>query len=307
MSVRRVVALAGGIGGARLVDGLAAVLTPDELDIVVNTGDDFEHLGLFVSPDVDTVTYTLAGRADAGRGWGLADETFRALAAVAEFGGPSWFQLGDRDLGTHLYRSERRRLGERLTITTAHIASRLGVRHRILPMSDSPRPTRLHSVDGEWLDFQEWLVARRAAPRIDRVVHEGSRIPTREVLEAIERADLVVVSPSNPYVSIDPILSLDGVRERVDAKPTIGLSPIVAGRAVKGPLADMLGDIESLPASAASVVRHYDGLLDAFVVEAGDEPDIPLPTLATRTVMGDRADRARLATELLDFARRVLS
>lgn len=302
MSRRRVVALAGGIGGARLVDGLAATLEPEELTIVVNTGDDFEHLGLFVSPDVDTVTYTLAGLADRERGWGLAGETFRALEAVAQLGGPSWFQLGDRDLGTHLVRTERRRRGDRLTDITLDHARALGVRHRILPMSDSPRATRLRTVDGDWLDFQDWLVGKRAAPRVTEVEYEGARISTPEVLQALTSADLVVIAPSNPYVSIDPILTLDGVRERVLAKPTLGLSPIVGGKAVKGPLASMLRDVGGLEPSAAAIVQHYGDLLDAIVVERGDETGIDIPTLATSTIMGDRDDRTRLAREMLDFA-----
>lgn len=303
MSPRRVVALAGGIGGARLVDGLAATLSPEELTIVVNTGDDFEHLGLFISPDVDTVMYTLAGLADRERGWGLAGETFRALESVAALGGPSWFQLGDRDLGTHLVRTDRRRRGERLTSITASIASALGVRHRILPMSDAPRATRLRTLEGEWLDFQDWLVGKRAVPRIAELVYEGARISTPEVHEAIAAADLIVIAPSNPYVSIDPILTLVGVRELLAQKPTIAVSPIVGGKAVKGPLAAMLRDVGGMEPSAAAVVQHYGDLLDAVVVETGDEAGIELPTLPTSTVMGGRDDRARLARELLDFAR----
>lgn len=304
MRPRRVVALAGGIGGARLVDGLAATLGPDELTIIVNTGDDFEHLGLFVSPDVDTVTYTLAGLSDRERGWGLAGETFRALEGVRALSGPTWFQLGDRDLGTHLVRTDRRRRGERLTHITAAIATSLGVHHRILPMSDSPRPTRLRTVDGEWLDFQDWLVARRGEPRVTALDYEGSRLPTPEVLGALSEADLVVIAPSNPYVSIDPILTLEGVRSRVEARPTIAVSPIVRGRAVKGPLASMLRDVGGMEPSAGAVVAHYRGLLGAIVVESGDEPGLGIPTLATSTVMGARDDRARLSRELLDFAQR---
>lgn len=301
----RVVALAGGIGGARLVDGLAAVLPPDELTIVVNTGDDFEHLGLFVSPDVDTVMYTLAGLSDRERGWGLAGETFRAMESVAALAGPSWFSLGDRDLGTHLVRTDRRRRGERLTDITASFATALGVRHRILPMSDSPRQTMLETHDGRVLDFQSWLVGERGQPAVRALRYEGASRATNEVSAAIDAADLVVLAPSNPYVSIDPILALDGVRARVDAKPVVALSPIVAGKAVKGPLAAMLRDVSGRAPSAASVLSHYAGLVDAYVVERGDEVDIAgVPVHATSTVMGGRDDRARLARELLDFAAR---
>lgn len=302
MSARRVVALAGGIGGARLVEGLAAVLADDELTIVVNTADDFEHLGLFVSPDVDTITYTLAGIADRQRGWGLEGETFRTLASVTALGGPSWFQLGDADLGTHLMRTARRHRGDRLTTITLDHAKAFGVRHRILPMSDSPRATKLELHDGRELDFQPWLVGERGQPPVRAVRFEGTRLSTPEVRDAIDAADLVVIAPSNPYVSIDPILTLDGIRERVDRKPTIGMSPIVSGRAVKGPLASMLRDVAGVVPSARAIVDHYAGLLDAIVVETGDEIGLTIPAHATRTVMGDRDDRARLAHELLRFA-----
>lgn len=305
MSARRVVALAGGIGGARLVEGLAAVLPPGSLTIVVNTADDFEHLGLFVSPDVDTITYTLAGLSDRARGWGLADESFRTLAMVEKLGGPTWFGLGDQDLGTHLMRTFRRAKGDRLTTITLDHAKAHGIEHRILPMSDSPRATKIETHDGRTLDFQPWLVGERAAPRVREVRFEGSRLSTPEVRQALDDADLVVLAPSNPYVSIDPILTLDGIRERVAAKPTIGVSPIVSGKAVKGPLAAMLRDVAGVEPTAAAIAAHYGPLLRAFVVEAGDEVGLELPTLATRTVMSGRDDRIRLAREVVDFAARV--
>lgn len=301
---RRVVVLAGGIGGARLVDGLAAVLGPDELTIVVNTGDDFEHLGLWISPDVDTVMYTLAGLSDRVRGWGLAGETFRALEGITVLGGPDWFGLGDRDLATHLVRSDRRRRGERLTDITLGLSRALGVVHRILPMSDSPRPTLMELHDGRTLDFQRWLVAERAVSAVRRVASEGAASATPEVIEALHDADLVVLGPSNPYVSIDPILDLTGVRAIVARKPTVALSPIVAGRAVKGPLAAMLRDVSGLEPSAASVLAHYGSLIGAYVVELGDEAGVAVPVMGTRTIMSDRDDRACLAREVLDFATR---
>jgi len=307
MTFRRVVALAGGIGGARLVEGLAAELPPESLTIVVNTADDFEHLGLYVSPDVDTITYTLAGLSDRERGWGLEGETFRALDTVTKLGGPSWFQLGDADLGTHLMRTMRRRRGNRLTSITLDHARALGVAHRILPMTDSPRATQLELHDGRVLEFQPWLVGERGQPRVRGVRFEGSKLSTPEVREALDEADLVVVAPSNPYVSIDPILTLDGIRERVSGKPTIGVSPIVSGKAVKGPLAAMLRDVAGVVPSARAIVDHYAGLLGAFVVEHGDEGGIAIPTLATKTVMGDRTDRARLAREVLTFAERTFA
>lgn len=305
MTTRRVVVLAGGVGGARLADGLAEVLPPEELTLVVNTGDDFEHLGLFVCPDLDTVTYLLAGLSDETRGWGLASETFRALEGVAALGGPSWFQLGDADIATHLVRSERRRRGDRLTHIARDLATARGVRHRILPMCDAPRPTRLCTREGTWLDFQDFLVRRRGEPRLSDVRSEGTTTPTPEVMAALADATLVVIAPSNPYVSIDPILGLRGVRELVEAKPTVAVSPIVGGRAVKGPLAEMLVDLGGGEASARAVAAHYGSLLDAFVLAPGDEAP-PVPSLHTEIVVRNRVERARLAREVLDFAERTL-
>ena len=293
---RRVVALAGGIGGARLLDGLAAV---------VNTGDDFEHLGLSISPDLDTEMYTLAGLADPVRGWGLVDETFHAMDSVARFGGDSWFALGDRDLGTHLVRTAALRAGERLTEITSRLCHRLGVHTPVLPMSDRPRRTIIETVEHGAMPFQDWLVRTRAQHAARAVRYEGTTEPTPEVLEALEAADLVVICPSNPYVSVDPILGLDGVRALVAGKPVVALSPIVHGKTVKGPLAAMLRDLEGLEPSAEAIVRHYGGLVRGLVVEEGDEAGVSCATLATRTVMGGRDDRARLARELLDFAERL--
>lgn len=297
-----VVALCGGVGGARLADGLAAVLPPDALTLIVNTGDDFEHWGLRIAPDLDTVMYTLAGVAPIERGWGLVDETFRAHAAVARLGGPAWFQLGDTDLGTHLVRTEALRSGDTLSQVTDRLRRALGVGPRLLPMADGPRPTTLETPDGT-LSFQDWLVRERGLPPVDAVRFGGAPEPAPGVLDAIAAADLVVIGPSNPYVSIDPILALAGVREALARRPVVALSPIVAGRAVKGPLAEMIPRLASEPASAGAIRRHYGALLDAMVVESGDEALVTdIPVLSAQTVMGDRADRARLARELLDFA-----
>jgi LPPG:FO 2-phospho-L-lactate transferase len=298
----RVVALCGGVGGARLADGLAQVLPPDALTLIVNTGDDFTHWGLHIAPDLDTVMYTLAGLAPLDRGWGLADETFRAHAAVARLGGPAWFQLGDTDLATHLVRTEALRAGATLTAITDQLRRALGVGPRLLPMADAPRPTTIVTPAGP-LSFQDWLVRERGQPLVDAVRFGGTPAASPEVLESLDAADLIVIGPSNPYVSIDPILALPGVREAVLGRPAVALSPIVGGRAVKGPLAEMIPRLAAEPASAAAIRRHYGPLLAAMVVETGDESAITdLPVLPTRTVMTDRADRARLAHELLDFA-----
>lgn len=299
---RNVVALAGGVGGAKLVDGLARALPAGALTIVVNTGDDFSHLGLRICPDIDTITYTLAGIAHRGQGWGIEGETFEALARVKLLGGEGWFALGDKDIGTHLVRTERLRRGERLTDVTADLARAQGVATRVLPMSDGPRRTLVETRDHGTLEFQEWLVARRAAPRVRALYFEGDAAPTPEVLGALDDADLVVIAPSNPYVSIDPIVSLEGVRERLARRPVIGVSPIVRGQAVKGPLATMIPDLAGAEPSAAAVARHYGRLLGAFVVEHGDDDGCPVRTFTTRTIMKTPEDREALARAVLGFA-----
>lgn len=302
----KVVALSGGVGGARLLDGLARALPPEALTAIVNTGDDFVHLGLHVSPDVDTVMYTLAGLAHEERGWGLAEESFAGLSMVKRYGGPDWFALGDRDLATHLLRTEALRAGESLSAVTSRLCGALGVQQRVLPMSDGPVSTLIETEKDGTLPFQQWFVRRRAEPRVRRVRFEGDLVPAPGVLEAIDACDLVVVGPSNPYVSVDPILSLRGVRDAIARRPVIALSPIVGGSAVKGPLATMIPDITGEPPSAGAVVRHYRGLLRAVVVERGDEPTVSdTPVLGTATVMRSRDDRLRLAREILAFAERV--
>ncbi|MCB9561248.1 MAG: 2-phospho-L-lactate transferase [Kofleriaceae bacterium] len=296
----KVLALSGGVGGARLVDGLAAVVPADELTVVVNTGDDFVHWGLTICPDLDTVMYTLAGLAHPTQGWGVAGETFGALAMVERYGGPAWFRLGDRDLGTHLMRAAGLAAGRTLTAVTAELAGALGVGPRLLPMTDVARPTMLDTHDGT-LSFQDWLVGRRGAPVVTRVWWPGPARPTDAVLAAIDAADLIVVGPSNPYVSIDPILGLDGVRAALARRPVVAVSPIVAGRAVKGPLAGMIESLARRAPSPAAIAAHYGDLLDGLVIELGDDAPAGLATLATATVMGDRGDRARLAAEVLAF------
>lgn len=301
----KVVALSGGVGGARLLDGLARALPADALTAIVNTGDDFVHLGLHVSPDVDTVMYTLAGLAHEERGWGLAEESFAGLSMVKRYGGPDWFGLGDRDLATHLLRSEALRAGESLSSVTARLCAALGVAQRILPMSDGPVRTMMETERDGTLPFQQWFVRRRAEPRVRRVRFEGALVPAPGVVAAIDTCDLVVVGPSNPYVSVDPILALDGVRAAIARRPVVALSPIVGGAAIKGPLATMIPDLAGEPPSAGAVVRHYDGLVRAVVVERGDEATVSsIPVLGTSTIMRSRDDRLRLAREILAFAER---
>jgi LPPG:FO 2-phospho-L-lactate transferase len=298
----KVVALSGGVGGARLVEGLGAVLPPEDLTVIVNTGDDFVHWGLNICPDLDTVMYTLAGLAHPEQGWGLAGETFHAFAMVERYGGEAWFRLGDRDLATHLVRTQAAIAGKTLTAITAELCRGLGVAQRVLPMSDAPRPTRIDTAEGT-LSFQNWLVRRRGALPVKRVWSAGSLLPAPGVIEAIAAADVVVIGPSNPYVSIDPILGLDGIRPALAARKVVAVSPIVAGKAVKGPLAGMIETLAGRPASAAAVRDHYGDLLRGFVIEKGDDAPSDLPVLHTSTVMPESASRARLAREVLGFAR----
>jgi len=300
----KVVALSGGVGGARLLDGLARALPRGALTAIVNTGDDFVHLGLHVSPDVDTVMYTLAGLAHEERGWGLAEETFGSLEMVRKYGGPDWFALGDRDLATHLLRTEALRKGVSLSAVTARFSAALGITHAILPMSDGAQRTIVVTASEGALPFQEWFVKRRAEPRVRSVVSEGDGKPAEGVLDTISSSEVVIIGPSNPYVSIDPILRLSGVLQAIAEKPVVLVSPIVRGAAIKGPLATMIRDLTGEEASAGAVARHYRALTRAaMVVERGDEGSVDcMSVLGTSTIMRSRADRLRFAREVLSFA-----
>ncbi len=303
-----VVTLAGGVGGAKLAHGLAQILPPEDLTVVVNTGDDFEHLGLHVAPDLDTVMYTLAGLANPDTGWGRQDESWNFLDALGRLGGETWFRLGDRDLATHVERSRRLWKGEPLTDVTAALCTALDIRVRVLPMTDDIFRTMVQTEEGE-LEFQEYFVHRRCEPRVTGFRFDGleSAFPTEQVLAALGAADALVFCPSNPFVSLDPILSLPGVRERVGRKGAVAVSPIVGGQAIKGPAAKMLAEL-GMEVTAASVAAHYAGLLRGFVLDDVDsalKPGIEndaLPVLVTNTMMRTDADRARLAQEVLDFA-----
>ncbi len=300
-----VVALTGGVGGTRLVDGLDRALPEGALIIIVNTGDDFAHWGLHISPDLDTVMYTLAGLSPEERGWGIEGDTFQVLEEAERRGADAWFRLGDRDLMTHVLRSRTLAAGESLTQATAELCKGLGVTRSILPMSDSPRPTTIVTSSGDKMAFQDWLVRARAVPRVRRVEHGGTTAPASEVMEALRWADLVVICPSNPYVSIDPILSLDGVRQVLRERLTVAVSPILAGEAVKGPLASMIVQLEGQPASAQQVAAHYEDSLDGFVVQEGDAFAATFPLLETNILIQTQQDRVVLAYQLLDFARRL--
>jgi len=307
----RVVALAGGVGGAKLALGLQLVVAPGDLSVVVNTGDDQEFHGLLVCPDLDTVLYTLAGLADRERGWGLAGETWAAAAQFARLGEPTWFQLGDRDLALHVHRSRRVRAGERLTTVALDVAARLGVASRILPMADEPVRTRVRTPDG-WLNFQDWFVRLRHEPAVLEVALDGAEEArmTPEIEGAVVDADAIVICPSNPLVSIGPILAVPGIRGAIGESRRGGtrvaaVSPIVGGRALRGPADRMLATLGE-EVSALGVARRYVGLVDAFVMDqadaalARDVERLGMRAIVTRSVMTDDASRAALARVVLD-------
>lgn len=298
----KIVALAGGVGGARLVDGLYGALPPGSLTVVVNTGDDFEHWGLHISPDLDTVMYTLAGIAPEDRGWGIEDDTFQVLGEAKRRGLDDWFQLGDRDLVTHLSRSAALAQGESLTKVTAGLCNALGVQCPLLPMADAPRSTIIVTRSGRELPFQEWLVRARAEPDVGAVRFQGTDQTTEVVLDALGAADLVVICPSNPYVSIDPILGLRGVSEALRKARTVAVSPILGGEAVKGPLAAMIRQLDDRTPSAEAVATHYEGLLDGYVVHHGDRFLASYPILETNIRFQSPEDRVPFARQLIEFA-----
>jgi len=296
------VALCGGVGGAKLALGLARIIPAERLTIVVNTGDDFEHVGLHVSPDIDTVLYTLSGLANAEQGWGLADETWSFMEALARLGGPTWFRLGDKDLATHVTRTERLRSGERLSAIVADLARKLGIGASIVPMSDD-RVRTLVDTDIGRLSFQSYFVEHRCAPRLRAISFEGAAAaqPARAALEALARPDLagIIVCPSNPWLSIDPMLAIPGWRAALETcrAPRIAVTPIVAGQAIKGPTAKIMAELGLAP-NARNIVAHYGRLLDGFLLDAADAcltGDLGLPVLTADTIMRTLADRIRVA------------
>jgi LPPG:FO 2-phospho-L-lactate transferase len=314
-SAGHVIALCGGVGGAKLAFGLAQVLTPDRLTIVCNTGDDFEHLGLHVSPDIDTVVYTLSGLSDRERGWGIAGETWNFIGQVRRLGGADWFNLGDRDLAMHVERTRRLRAGETLTAITRALSQALGIEHRLLPMSDAPVRTRVDADAGD-LSFQEYFVRERCQPRVRSIRFDGAdraRL-TPELAALLARPDIaaVIFCPSNPYLSIDPILAVPGMREglRAQAAPVVAVSPVVGGEAIKGPTAKLMRELDIVP-SGVSVARHYRGLLNGLIIDHVDASEVEaleaegVEPLVTGTVMQTDEDRIRLAREALDFAARL--
>ena len=301
----KIVALAGGIGGAKLAHGFAQILPPENLTVIVNTGDDFEHLGLYICPDLDTVCYTLAGLANPETGWGRVNESWNTIANIEKLGGPSWFRLGDQDIATHLERTRRLKNRQTLSQVTHDFCGAWGVKHTVLPMTDEPVHTIVDTVEHGELAFQDYFVRLHCEPKVKGFRFDGieQAKPAPGVLEPIKAADAVVICPSNPWVSIQPILAVAGIRSALEAKFVIAMSPIIGGQTVKGPAAKMYQELGITP-SALAVAEHYRGLLNGFVMDKVDSElaeKINVQTLVTNTRMNSTTDRARLANDVLHF------
>jgi LPPG:FO 2-phospho-L-lactate transferase len=311
MSLGPVVVLAGGVGAARFLRGLVRVVSPDEIVIIGNTGDDMWWHGLYIAPDLDTVTYWLAGVADEVRGWGIRDDTFNAQAALARLTEASWFQLGDRDLATHLYRTGRLTSGVPLHAVTAELAQRLGVRSRILPMSDDPIETRLKTEAGD-LHFQEYFVREHFRPAVHEIYWTGleSATPSPGVAEALSAARLVLIAPSNPSISIGPILRVPGMHELLAAarSRTVAISPLIAGRAVKGPTVELMR-AQGVRPDALGVAELYREIASGFLMDTADAALAPaIEDLGYRiavrpTILDDSDSAGQVATAALDLLR----
>jgi len=301
----KIVALAGGVGGAKLAHGLAKILAPEDLTIIVNTGDDFEHLGMYICPDLDTVCYTLGGLANPETGWGRINETWNTISNIEKLGGPNWFRLGDQDIATHLERTRRMKEGQSLSQITKGFCAAWGIKHTILPMTDSPVRTVVDTDEGE-LAFQEYFVHRHCEPRVKGFRFDGvnSAEPDPGAREAINSAEAIVICPSNPWVSVDPILR---VIQKIN-KPVIAVSPIIGGKTVKGPAAKMYLELGIEP-SALAVAKHYRNILAGFVLDSVDSEiesnikQLGIRTLVTDTLMNNLTDRTRLAQDVLNFIR----
>ncbi len=300
-----IVALSGGIGGAKLALGLSHILPATDLTVVANIGDDFEHLGLSISPDLDTLTYTLAGLDNPVLGWGRRDETWSFMETLDSLGGETWFRLGDRDLALHLERTRRLHVGETLSEITDDIRNRLGVGPKLLPASNDQVRTQILTDQG-WIGFQDYFVRQRAAPRVRAIDFAGADVARAhpDVIRAIEQADAVVICPSNPFISIDPILAVSGVRDalRETAAPVIAVSPIIGGRAVKGPTAKIMDELGLAP-SAIAVAEHYGDLLDAYIADHADADalhGVRVRVVLADTLMTSLAEKRALAQIVLE-------
>jgi len=310
----KVVALAGGVGGAKLADGLARVLRPDELTIIVNTGDDFSHFGLRICPDLDTVCYTLAGIANQQTGWGRNDETWNVMEHLREIGAPIWFNLGDRDLATHLERTRRLALGEKLSEVTRFFCSLWGIKCAVLPMTDDRMETWVETREEGWIPFQEYFVLHRCELKVKGFEFRGREKarPAPGVIDAIREAEHIIVCPSNPWVSITPILEVPGVMEEIAGGESvrIAISPIIQGKTVKGPAAKMYEEMGIQP-SATAVASHYSSWIHGFVMDVLDQKEMDVvretgvAVLLTDTLMTEIEKRVELARAVLEFSKKL--
>ncbi len=303
----KITALAGGVGGAKLVDGLAHVLPPEDLAVVVNTGDDFEHLGLYICPDLDTICYTLAGIANPSTGWGRADETWHTMKNLKQLGGPAWFQIGDQDFATHIERTRRMKERQPLSQIVREFCRIWEIKQTILPMSDQAVRTIVETDEGV-LDFQEYFVHRECRPHVKGFKFLGveTAVPAQGIFEAIDGSDAIVICPSNPWVSIGPILSLTGMKSKIQSRKVVAVSPIIGGQAVKGPAAKMYRELGIQP-SALSVAQQYQGIATHFVMDKTDlefQRDVlrlNIKSFITDTLMKTIKDRRQLAQDVLNF------
>jgi LPPG:FO 2-phospho-L-lactate transferase len=305
----KIVALAGGVGGAKLAEGLSQVLPPGDLTVIVNTADDFIHFGLHISPDIDTVCYTLAGIANHEHGWGLEQDTFHVLSSVNNLQGPTWFSLGDRDIATHLERTRRMNNGETLSQVTESFCQTWNIKSKIMPMTDQTVATMVHTTCGRQLSFQEYFVKEKCIPEVKGFSFTGieNAFPSPGALDAIKSAEAVVICPSNPWVSIDPILAVKGYRETLIIPTVVAVSPIIHGKTIKGPAAKMFKDLGYEP-TAVAVALHYGELLDGFIIDNQDIEminDFPIRTIESNIHMRGKKDRRRVAQLVLDFIRNI--
>jgi len=304
--VPKILAITGGIGGAKLALGLSQLLGPEQLVFAVNTADDFEHLGLHISPDIDSLTYALAQQNNQDLGWGRQGETWQFIETLASLGGEDWFRLGDKDMALHVRRTQLLASGHSLTQATQSITQAMGITHRVLPMSDDPVRTLVHTDQGV-LPFQEYFVKQRCQPKVIDFEFQGIEdAQLNPALAAwLAQCDAVIICPSNPYVSVDPMLQLAGFKTLLAPLPVVAISPIIGGLAIKGPAAKMMQEL-NVPTSAAAVAKHYEGLIDGFIVDKTDENDskqIKIPSIVTNTIMVTLQDRVSLAEDTLRFLR----
>jgi len=301
---RHIVVLTGGVGGAKLVLGLQSLTSVGQLTAIVNTGDDFRHLGLHISPDIDTLLYTLSGKANAAQGWGREGESWSFMSALRELGGEDWFALGDKDMALHVLRSMRLASGEGLAAITRDFARQWGIETEVLPMSEQSVMTHVRTDEGV-LEFQRYFVERRCEPALIGVEFRGAEaaLPAPGVTAAITSADVILIAPSNPFLSIDPILAIPGLRKALEERrgPVVAVSPIVGGKAVKGPTAKLMAEM-NLEVSNAAIARHYDGLIDGLLVDTDDVAPEGIAVARTDTMMHDLDDKVRVARAALDLA-----